>query len=79
MAEDITNGSHVEFKEKGFCIEICTGSNPMDYWQSLYRTLIWYAGHENPDLPPSQIDRANLTMLLEAMLPKWEDMLKMKP
>ena len=74
--EDNTELSFVTFKEKSFSVEVHTFGSPMEDWQSLFRALLWYVGHDDENTPPEY--RLHLTNLLNAMLPVWKVAKKME-
>lgn len=71
------NNGFVTFSEESFNIEVKTYGNPVEEWQEIYRSLLYYVGMENEDSQVPHSARYHLTVLLEAMLPKWEDAKKM--
>lgn len=71
------NNGFVTFSKESFNIEIKTYGNPVEEWQELYRSLLYYVGIENADSQVPHSARYHLSVLLEAMLPRWEDAKKM--
>lgn len=71
------NNGFVTFNKESFNIEVKTYGNPVEEWQEIYRSLLYYVGMENEDSQVPHSVRYHLTVLLEAMLPKWEDAKKM--